>query len=145
MVPQELSYLKAKEYFSELNFGIALLTSEEISDDDTVIWPGASFLWGKTIINDNGFIFEYSAGFAFPSIVTGKIGVGKKINETKIILGVRPYPSNLYLQSSFTNGKKGYWTVSFEYNPLDSNLDISLYSKALITLGYRWHSKKRKK
>ena len=140
---QEINTGITKNSFSELNFGVAFLTSAEISDD-TTIFPGVSFLWGKTIINENDFIIEYSAGIAIPSIITGKVGIGKKINTTKIILGVRPYPTNLYLQSSFTNGEKGYWTVSFEYNPLDSDMGISLYSKALITLGYRWHSKKRK-
>lgn len=140
---QEPIERKSKNYFSEFNFGIAILPNEE-ENDGNAYFPGASFLWGTTIINENNFIVEYSAGFAFPSIVTGKVGVGKKINTTKLIVGIRPYPTNLYLQSNFTNGKKGYWTLSFEYNPLDSDIGISLYSKALFTLGYRWHSNKRK-
>ena len=49
---------------------------------------------------------EYEAGFALPSLVTGKLGIGKKFNNTKVIVGVRPFPFNLYLQSSFTKGKK---------------------------------------
>jgi hypothetical protein len=59
-------------------------------------------------------------------------------------MGVRPYPFNLYLQSSFTNGKKGYWIVSIEYNPLDADASISFLSKAILNLGFRWDITKYK-
>jgi len=122
--------------FVEWNFGAAL-----IGDDAGVdgVFPGTSVLWGRTYINKNDVIFEYEAGFALPSLITGKLGVGRKFNNTQVVLGIRPFPFNTYLQSSFTNKKKGYWTVSLEYNPLDSDSGLSFESKAIINFGYRWH------
>lgn len=141
IIAQESISANTKSSFSEWNFGVAFIP-EENTFDVIEIWPGTSFLWGKTIINENNFILEYSAGFAFPSILTGKVGIGKNFNDTKVTFGVRPFPSTLYLQSSFTNGEKGYWIVSLEANPFDSDFDLSFGSKALLTFGYRWHKKK---
>ncbi|MBT8394960.1 MAG: hypothetical protein KJN66_08935 [Bacteroidia bacterium] len=132
---QEKTNAIEKNAFVEWNFGAAY-TYEEF------IFPGTSVLWGKTYINETDFVFEYEAGFALPSLVTGKLGIGKKINNTKVIMGVRPYPFNLFLQSSFTNGKKGYWICSIEFNPLnDDNEDftIAFGSKAILNFGYRWY------
>jgi len=139
---QELTNKPSKENFIEWNFGAAYLP-EGNSLGDITIFPGTSVLWGKTNINQNGFIFEYSAGFALPSIITGKLGIGQKFGNTKVIFGIRPYTSNLYLSSSFTNGDKGYWIVSLEYNPLNSDLVLSVESQALFTLGYRWYVNKK--
>ena len=129
---QEISNGKSKNAFVEWNFGVAYIA------DDYMILPGTSVLWGKTYINENNLIFEYEVGFALPTVVTGKLGIGKKFNNTKVIMGVRPFPFNLFLQSSFTNGEKGYWITSIEYNPLYS--DKTLFgSKAILNFGYRWN------
>jgi hypothetical protein len=138
---QEISTGKSKNSFLELNFGVAY------TDDINLlylIFPGASVLWGRTYINENNFIFEYEAGLAFPTIVTGKLGIGKKFNNTKVIIGVRPFPFNLYLQSSFMKGKKGYWIYSIEFNPLDPVERLSWGSKAIFNFGYRWNIIKKK-
>ena len=135
---QEISTGKLKYSFVEWNFGVAYMA------EDDFIFPRTSVLWGSTYINENNFIFEFEAGFALPSLVTGKLGIGKKFNNTKVIVGVRPFPFNLYLQSSFTNGKKGYWITSIEFNPLDSNTSLSFGSKAIFNLGYRWNIIKNK-
>jgi len=124
---------KSIKTFTEWNFGVALIP------DDKNLLPGTSFLWGKTITNKNNFIVEYEAGFALPTIITGKFGVGKQFNNTKVIIGVRPFPFNFYAQSSFTNGKKGYWIASIEYNPLKANANLSFESKTILNFGYRWH------
>ena len=124
---------KSIKTFTEWNFGVASIP------DDKNILPGTSFLWGKTITNENNFIVEYEAGFALPTLVTGKIGIGKKFNNTKVIVGIRPFPFNLYLQSSFPAGKKGYWIASIEFNPLNSDTSLSFGSKAILNLGYRWN------
>ena len=134
-IAQELSAGKSKNTFKEINFGVALIGDETASFP----FPGASFLWGTTYVNENNLIFEYEVGFAFPSIVTGKLGVGKRFNNTNVIIGVRPFPFNLYLQSSFTSGEKGYWIGSIEYNPTDWNASLSLSSKAILNFGYRWN------
>jgi hypothetical protein len=133
---QEISTGKSKNSFVEWNFGVAYI--------EDFIFPGTSVLWGRTYINENNFIFEYEAGLALPSIVTGKLGIGKKFNNTKVIIGVRPFPFNLYLQSSFTKRKKGYWIYSIEFNPLDSDQQLSFLSKAILNFGYRWNIVKNK-
>jgi hypothetical protein len=129
----DIGFKKSKNSFVEWNFGVAY-----ISEDD-FIFPGTSYLWGQTYINENNLIFEFEAGLALPSIVTGKLGIGKKFNNTNVIVGVRPFPFNLYLQSSFTSGKKGYWIASIEFNPLNSDTSLSFGSKAILNLGYRWN------
>ena len=48
--------------------------------------PGASFLWGKTIYYNNNTLFDYEAGFAFPSIATAKVGYGYGNDRFAIIL-----------------------------------------------------------
>ena len=135
-VAQETTKGKTEQSFVEWNFGAAVIPNEDS------VFPGTSVLWGKTYINENNFIVEYEVGFALPSLATGKVGIGKQFNTTKVILGVRPFPFNLFLQSSFTNGKKGYWIASVEYNPMDPDSGISFGSRTIFNVGYRWKSKK---
>ena len=130
---QENSSVQSKNSFVEWNFGVADI------DDEDLVFPGTSVLWGKTYINENDFIFEYEAGLALPSLVTGKVGIGKQFNTIKVIMGVRPFPFNLFMQSSFTNGKKGYWITSVEFNPLNSDINLSFGSRAILNFGYRWN------
>ncbi len=120
-----------KTSFFEWNFGIALVSFDT---DAYTPFPGASALWGTTFINQENLIFEYEVGFAFPTLVTGKIGVGKRFNDTNIILGVRPWPFNLYLQTSFSSTKDKSWIASIEGNPLGELISIGN-----INVGYRWN------
>ena len=122
---QEISTEKSKNSFVEWNFGVAYT-------DDSFVFPGTSVLWGRTYINENNSIFEYEAGLAFPSLITGKLGIGKKFNNTQVIVGVRPFPFNCFLQSSFAKEKKGYWIASVEFNPLYPDKSFSFGSKAII-------------
>ena len=127
---QELTKERSKESFIEWNFGIAFL------EDEDFVFPGTSVLWGKTYINENDLIFEYEVGFALPTLVTGKIGIGKKFNNTKVVVGIRPFPFNIYGQSSFEKKKKGYWITSLEYNPRNPTNRVS---KGILNFGYRWN------
>ena len=129
---QEKSNAIEKNAFVEWNFGVAHIYDE-------AIFPGTSVLWGKTYITENNFVIEYEGGFALPTIVTGKFGIGKKFNNTKFVAGLRPFPFNVFIQSSFTNGKKGYWICSVEYNPLHYDSTLAFHSKAIFNVGYRWH------
>jgi hypothetical protein len=129
---QEIVTRETTNSFVEWNFGVAFTR-------DNFLFPGSSVLFGRTIINENNLIFEYEAGLALPSLITGKLGIGKKFNNTKVIVGARPFPFNLYLQSSFAEEKKGYWITSVEFNPLGSDQSISLASKAILNFGYRWN------
>lgn len=131
-IAQESTSITSKNSFIEWNFGIAFISEENFP------FPGTSVLWGKTYVNENDIIFEYQAGFAFPSLITGKIGIGKMFDTTKVIAGIRPFPFNVFLQSSFAPKKNGYWIASVELNPLNANTDISFGSKAILNVGYRW-------
>lgn len=139
---QEIATGKSKHSFVEWNFGLAYIGDSAFAED-FLPFPGTSVLWGKTYINENNFIFEYEVGLALPALVTGKVGIGKKFDNTKVVVGIRPYPFNLFLQSSFTTGKKGYWIASIELNPLDTEKSISVYSKAILNFGYRWNLSKK--
>ena len=127
---------ESKNSFIDLTFGVAYIP--ELGDDGA-IFPGISVLIGSTYIIENNLILEYEVGLALPTIVTGKLGIGKKFNNTKVIVGVRPFPFNLYLQSSLAKGERGYWITSIEFNPLDSDSSLSFNSKAIFNFGYRWH------
>jgi len=130
---QEASKWTSESSFMEWNFGAAFISDEGIA------MPGTSLLWGKTFINENNFILEYEAGFAFPSIVTGKIGIGEKYNNTMVTFGVRPFPMHLYTQASFSVGTNSYWIVSLEVSPLGADARASMYSLGIINFGYRWN------
>ena len=129
---QERTSVMSENSFIEWNVGIAFIA------DESFPFPGTSVLWGKTHVNENDIIFEYQAGFAFPSLITGKIGVGKMFGTTKVIAGIRPFPFNVFLQSSFAARKNGYWIASAELNPLNAKNNISFESKAIVNVGYRW-------
>ena len=140
---QEIASGKSENSFVEWNFGVAFIGDSNILGNN-FIFPGTSVLWGKTFIYENNLIFEYEVGFALPSLITGKLGIGKKFNTTNVTVGVRPFPFNLFLQSSFMKGKKGYWITSVEFNPLYSDNSISFGSKAILNFGYRWNINKNK-
>tara|TARA_B100000497_G_C7435366_1_gene271455 strand:- start:85 stop:477 length:393 start_codon:yes stop_codon:yes gene_type:complete len=78
--------------YKEFNFGV-------ITNVEGGIFPGASYLWGKTHYYNNTLL-DYQAGFAFPTIVTGKIGFGLGGSNFATIIGFRPWPSTAYLQFS---------------------------------------------
>ena len=80
------------ESYKEFNFGV-------ITNIEGGVFPGASYLWGKTHYYNNTLL-DYQAGFAFPTIVTGKIGFGLGGSNFATIIGFRPWPSTAYLQFS---------------------------------------------
>ena len=125
------SFTKSNHSFIEWNVGIAHLNWG-------AVFPGSSVLWGQTRIFENELILEYELGLAFPTIVTGKIGIGKKFKYCNASIGIRPFPFNLFVQSSFLKRTKGYWIASAECNPLNKDLGISFESNAVLNIGYRW-------
>jgi hypothetical protein len=76
-------HAQKSQSFKELNAGIC--------GADWFIAPGASLLWGKTYQN-NKRIFEWQAGVAFPTLVTGKLTLahGKFDKYSGISLRVFP-------------------------------------------------------
>tara|TARA_A100000164_G_scaffold131567_1_gene116663 strand:+ start:174 stop:569 length:396 start_codon:yes stop_codon:yes gene_type:complete len=118
-----LSYSQINEPYKEFNFGVA-------AGFEGGAFPGASYLWGKTHYYFNNTLLDYQAGFAFPTIVTGKIGFGWGSSNFATIIGVRPWPSTAYLQFSF-NQKSNF---SVEY------VVPELYGEGfLITYGIRFY------
>ncbi len=121
-----LSYSQTNETFKEFNFGLIINTSSFPVDG---IWPGASYLWGKTHYYYNNTLLDYQAGFAFPTLVTGKIGFGIGDSDFATIIGIRPFPSTAYLQISI-NQRSNF---SVEY------VVPELFGEALIiTYGIRF-------
>ena len=56
-----LSFTQSSESYKEFNFGVI---TDMVFDGDQ-IWPGASFLWGKTIYFNNNTVLDYQAGLAY--------------------------------------------------------------------------------
>ena len=132
---QDESLLNKKVPIREFSYGIAVPYD---LGDNPAVFPGLSYLWGRTHITKSNFIFEYAAGLALPSIATCKLGIGVKMNDAELTIGIRPFPSNLYLQSTFSRKEKGRWLISFEYNPFSPNSGLSFDSNGLVNFGYRY-------
>ena len=112
-------------------------------------FPGASFIWGKTHYYNNNTFFDYQFGLAFPTILTGKAGFGIE-NEDKPVglsLGLRPWPSTIYLQLHF----KSKFVFSMELFIANENFgtaelfqDIEFPPQqyntgtGIVTIGYRF-------
>jgi hypothetical protein len=62
------------------------------------LFTGASFLSGKIISINNNTLLDYQWDFAFPTILTGKIGVGIGNETSAATIGIRPIPTSLYFQ-----------------------------------------------
>ena len=121
-----LSFAQSSESYKEFNFGVI---TDMVFDGDQ-IWPGASFLWGKTYYYNNNIVLDYQAGFAFPTLATGKIGFGLGGSNFATIIGFRPYPATAYLQFS----KNQRFNFSAEYL-----LDEDYFGKSVIfTYGLRF-------
>ena len=65
-------------------------------------FPGASLLGGVRKVSESGFVFEAEAGLAFPTVATGKVGVGiqRFAGGPSGTLGLRLWPLHLYYQQS---------------------------------------------
>jgi hypothetical protein len=85
-------HAQRSQSFKEFNTGI--IVTEDLFDNysnDLGLMPFPSFLWGKTY-QKNKRIFEWQAGVAFPTLVTGKLTLahGKFDKYSGISLWVFP-------------------------------------------------------
>jgi len=112
--------------YKEFNAGVYL-------GEDIIVFPGASFLWGKTIYYNNMFL-DYEGGFALPTILTGKIGVGINDKNNATAIGIRPFPTSLYFQ--YTCKKKKL--ISIEFMPPFENWSLGANWPIILNYGYRW-------
>jgi|TARA_B110000240_G_C13075315_1_gene273450 hypothetical protein len=114
------------EKFVELNIGVATIDSYSFDDG----FPGGSFLWGQTRQISDNRIFEHQVGFAFPSLVTGKLAYGIGNLQKYIAIAVRPWPLSVGPQA-----KIGRLSLSFE---VGTNDGISADAGFISTIAYRW-------
>ena len=77
--------------FKELNAGICFF-------GDDYIYPGCSFLWGRSIYYSNNTALEFKGGLAFPTILTAKIGYGVGNINSKFLISIRPLPLSIGFQ-----------------------------------------------
>ncbi len=114
------------EKFVELNIGVATIDSYSFDDG----FPGGSFLWCQTRQISDNRIFEHQVGFAFPSLVTGKLAYGIGNLQKYIAIAVRPWPLSVGPQA-----KIGRLSLSFE---VGTNDGISADAGFISTIAYRW-------
>ena len=113
--------------YKEFNSGIFL-------DEDITIFPGASFLWGKTIYFNNNTFLDYQAGFAFPTFFTGKFGIGISDEKNAFAIGLRPFPTSLYFQ--YTWDEKRLFSIEFMPPIIDGSSGANW--PVIINYGFRW-------
>ena len=108
-----------------------------------LVFPGASFLWGKTDYYKNNTFVDFQFGLAFPTILTGKVGygIGNEDEPVRLCLGIRPWPSTIYVQLHF----KSKFVFSIE--PFIANYfgTFDLFQEnefntgmGIVTVGYRF-------
>ena len=114
-------HAQSTQSFKELNAGIAF--------DGCGGWTGASFLWGQTYQN-NKRIFEWQAGIAFPSLVTGKLTLAHGKFDKYSGISLRVWPLTIGPQFKINNSL----TLSAE---LGTGEDISFSSFGILTIGFR--------
>ena len=131
---------EAQEQFTSLewNAGVSYIDLDEY-------FPGCSYLIGTTYITKSNIVLDAQIGLAFPTLITGKVGVGIKAENAIITAGIRPYPSHAYVQLQWLPKNKHYsFIFSFEESALSmtDNYDWdgwSAFSIRLATVGYRWN------
>lgn len=106
------------------------------------VFPGASVLYGETTKYNSGFLLDYEVGISFPTLITGKIGVGYDIEGTELSVGVRPWPPATYGQIRLDRpNKKSDIILSIEGMMWSEQLFVQ---RAIFTVGWRFDNKKYK-
>lgn len=106
-----------------------------IGGEDVPVFPGISFLIGKTNYYSNNIVLDYEIGFALPTIFTGKVGVGLGDQNNATIIGLRPWPSTAFIQQLW-NQKR---LISIEIMlPHYKNFNGGAEKALIFNYGYRW-------
>lgn len=114
--------------YTELNVGASVGT--------VPVFPGFSILYGATTKCDNGIILDYQGGLAFPSLVTGKAGIGFSINpKLDLTFGIRVWPSSTYVQLKVNRPNKLKDIVFTAENTWGG--PTSFGQTAIFTVGWR--------
>ena len=132
---------EAQEQFTSLEWNVGICESNDYFE----YVPGCSYLIGTTYITKSNVVVDAQIGLAFPTGVTGKVGVGFKAKNAIITAGIRPYPSHAYLQLQWLPYNKHHsFIFSFEESAYsitgnDDWYGPSAFSIRLATVGYRWN------
>lgn len=129
--------IHSTQRYSELNGGIAF--NRVLVNNNPVgppIYPGVSFLWGKTHYFKSGFLLDNEIGLALPVIFTAKIGAGIDFEKFEFLIGLRAIPFNYYIQIN-TPTERGSFLFSVEKNILKFRA-AEFSPPVLINIGYRW-------
>ena len=114
--------------YKEFNGGLYL------GGDDLPVFPGISFLVGRTNYYDN-IVIDYEIGFALPTVFTGKVGVGLGNQNNATTIGLRPWPTTAFIQHLW-NEKR---LISIEIMiPHYGNFIAGSAMPLIINYGYRW-------
>lgn len=127
--------------YTEFNYGVALV--------GILPFPGASLLYGKIVPVSDTYFLDAEIGIAFPSLATGKIGLGGISKGNKYTVGVRPWPFHFYFQKEISKRSNGSWILSIEVSPQvviwkESMAEASLFSYGMINIGRRWNRGSKK-
>tara|TARA_Y100000739_G_C20536154_1_gene431363 strand:+ start:648 stop:1043 length:396 start_codon:yes stop_codon:yes gene_type:complete len=120
---------KEKQSFLELNIGVAAIDGYEFKNNT---FPGCSFLFGQTYLSGN-LVTEWQAGVALPTLMTGKVFVGRGDLDYNFGIGIRPWPLCIGPQA-----KLGRLTMSFELGYAN---ELSFNAGLIASIGYRWFFK----
>jgi hypothetical protein len=103
-------------------------------------FPGGSLLYGKTIIYESGIVLDYEGGVAFPSVVTGKIGLGCTIkNDAELTFGIRPWPATSYIQLELNRDNKRSNLIFSAEKMWGRDLFVQ---EGILTIGWRFSGNK---
>lgn len=122
-----IGYSQYSSKYKELNVGIYY-------DPNFITWPGASFLFGKTVYFSDNLFSDIQLGLAFPSIGTAKVGLGLGDSMNSVQFGLRPFPTSFYLQYTWREKR----LLAFEIMPTNTYTNPDKYLKFIFNYGYRW-------
>lgn len=122
-----------KQPYIEVNTGIGVEYRWKVSNR-----PFTSITFGTTIDMGDYSLIDMQAGFGFPSVVTGKFGLGSYLGKKEtipMILGVRLYPIMLYTQLYIPHKNQGLFSVTIEIGTGGSR---ALGYTNILNIGYKW-------
>lgn len=106
------------------------------------VFPGASSLVGATVKYPSGFIVDYEGGLAFPTLITGKVGVGLPVDHNMdLTIGIRAFPSSIYAQILVSRPNKKSDLVFTAEALTWSNSTLGQYS--VLTVGWRFNNENK--
>jgi hypothetical protein len=93
-------------------------------------------MYGGSTKYPSGIVLDYEGGIAFPSIITGKAGIGVSIDPyLDISAGIRPWPSSTYLQLNILRPNKCTNLVLTVEGM--TGRETSFGQNAIFTIGWR--------